>query len=306
MGRDRPRSPKRSTMRPTRACSWPAPLGTATPRAPAAPTRVPTPTASPSPRRRAPTCDRSFSNYGSWVEAAAPGSSIYSTWLGTGYNTISGTSMATPHVAGLAGLLASQGLTGAQIRDRICTNADKISGTGTLWTCGRINATNAVNGSAPPPPPPPPPAGFGRDRQRWIRGRRDPMDADVERRLRADHHHAPACGQLFGISGRLQQRHRRGRPDGHGPGQRTLTYWWYMTTQESGTSAWDYFRVRVLSSTGALLATPRTFDQRLGGRAHGARTCEPGCLRRVARCGSSSRRRPTIHCRRASSSTTRA
>ena len=61
----------------------------------------------------------SFSNYGSWVEAAAPGSSIFSTWLNSGYNTISGTSMATPHVSGLAGLLASQQLTNAQIRDRI-------------------------------------------------------------------------------------------------------------------------------------------------------------------------------------------
>ena len=56
--------------------------------------------------------------------------------------------MATPHVAGLAGLLASQGLTAAQIRDRICSTAAKISGTGTLWTCGRIDAAAAVGGAA--------------------------------------------------------------------------------------------------------------------------------------------------------------
>ena len=42
------------------------------------------------------------------VEISAPGASIYSTWNNGGYNTISGTSMATPHVAGLAAKVWSQ------------------------------------------------------------------------------------------------------------------------------------------------------------------------------------------------------
>ncbi len=91
----------------------------------------------------------SFSNYGSWVDIAAPGRGIYSTWLAGGYNTSNGTSMATPHIAGLAGLLASQGYTHDAIRARICLSADRIERTGVEWQCGRINALRAVSAWTP-------------------------------------------------------------------------------------------------------------------------------------------------------------
>jgi len=102
-----------------------------------------------------------FSNYGAdWVDVAAPGVNILSTmqdqwdWSflcwGYGYcgeyDALSGTSMATPHVAGLAGLIWATGqcATNACVRSKIESSADPIAGTGTLWKYGRVNYGNAV------------------------------------------------------------------------------------------------------------------------------------------------------------------
>jgi hypothetical protein len=97
----------------------------------------------------------SFSNYGTKVDVAAPGSNIVSTVRTGGYATFNGTSMASPHVAALAGLIWSQnpGATAQSVVDRIRTTADPIAGTGTSWAWGRINAAAAVSGGALPPAP---------------------------------------------------------------------------------------------------------------------------------------------------------
>ncbi len=90
-----------------------------------------------------------FSNYGSnTVHLAAPGVNTYSTLYGSRYGYMSGTSMATPHVAGVAALLWSLWPTAraADIRDAILKGVDVIpSLTGKTVTGGRLNARGAVN-----------------------------------------------------------------------------------------------------------------------------------------------------------------
>ncbi|MFE1244996.1 S8 family peptidase [Fictibacillus sp. NPDC058756] len=86
----------------------------------------------------------SFSNYGSWVDVAAPGVDIASTVRNGGYAYMSGTSMACPLVAGIAGLLASQGRSAANIRAAIENTADYVPGTGSYYSKGRVNAADAV------------------------------------------------------------------------------------------------------------------------------------------------------------------
>jgi len=108
----------------------------------------------------------SWSSYGSWVDVAAPGDSIFSTLpnhrssisSSLNYGNVSGTSMAAPHVAGLAALLWSNdpSLTNEEIRSMIETYADGINGTGQYWLHGRINAYQSLlqTGQTDPTPTP--------------------------------------------------------------------------------------------------------------------------------------------------------
>jgi thermitase len=100
----------------------------------------------------------SFSTHGRWVDVAAPGVSVYSTFpnhpfvLGTqngrsqGYDVASGTSMASPIVAGVAALVWSKPGAGdnVSVRAKVELTADPIQGTGSYWAHGRVNANNAL------------------------------------------------------------------------------------------------------------------------------------------------------------------
>jgi subtilisin family serine protease len=103
-----------------------------------------------------------FSNFGTSVEVAAPGVCILSTWNDGGLNTISGTSMASPHVAGAAAILAS-GTRDPQNRAQVLAIRQRIVSTGNLnWTDNSgdgvkeplldvHDATQFPPGSGPPP-----------------------------------------------------------------------------------------------------------------------------------------------------------
>ncbi|TSA25713.1 MAG: T9SS C-terminal target domain-containing protein [Ignavibacteriales bacterium] len=94
----------------------------------------------------------SAANYGRTIDVFAPGTSILSTWHNNSYNSISGSSMSSPLVAGLAGLVFSThpNYTVLQAGEQIRVTADNIEQSNNsnlkyLLGSGRINAFRAVN-----------------------------------------------------------------------------------------------------------------------------------------------------------------
>ncbi|UCE58493.1 MAG: S8 family serine peptidase [Phycisphaerales bacterium] len=89
-----------------------------------------------------------YSNYGDELDVCAPGSNIWSTIPGDGYEYRSGTSMAAPHVSGLAALIKSYApyLANDEIRAVINSTADDLGEDGwdDHYGWGRINAFDAL------------------------------------------------------------------------------------------------------------------------------------------------------------------
>ncbi|MCD8508601.1 MAG: S8 family peptidase [Bacillus sp. (in: Bacteria)] len=89
-----------------------------------------------------------FSNYGYHIDVSAPGEHIPSTYLDDQYVIMSGTSMAAPHVAGLAGLIRSlnPNLSNDQVYDIICYTSDDLGEEGydPYYGFGEINIQKAL------------------------------------------------------------------------------------------------------------------------------------------------------------------
>lgn len=94
------------------------------------------------------------SNFGPWVDVAAPGSGITTTTMDGSYQAISGTSISSPFVAGLAGLIFSANplLTNQQVVDIITSTADNTAAGKRINAYAALQAATVATPSATPSP----------------------------------------------------------------------------------------------------------------------------------------------------------
>jgi subtilisin len=88
----------------------------------------------------------SFSSTGPEIELAAPGGEVYSTYINSGYDTLSGTSMSCPHVSGAGGQLMANGQTNTEARSTLHNTAENIGLGSNEQGHGLLDVEAALNG----------------------------------------------------------------------------------------------------------------------------------------------------------------
>ena len=197
----------------------------------------------------------SFSNYGTCLDLFAPGSSITSAWHtgATATSTISGTSMASPHVAGAAALYLSGHRTASASEVR---NAVVAAGTPGRVTSPGTGSPNVLL-HTPPLHAAPAPAlangGFESGATAWAQS-----PSGIITSASTAGNRVRSGGWSAWLGGYDKADEKLTQTVTVPSGSPSLTYWWQLASSESTTTAYDRMHVRVWSTSGTLLATLRT------------------------------------------------
>jgi len=209
----------------------------------------------------------SFSNYGTCLDIFAPGSSITSAWStsNTATNTISGTSMASPHVAGAIALYlqTNPGASPATVTQALVTNStpNKVTNPGT----GSPNRLlySLFGGTPPPPPPPapppPPPPGGELIVNGGFEGSASPWSLSGNAYWSTGGYHRSGTGySILGAYNNASGSEYQtvSIPSGH---PANYSFWLNVTTSEACCTPYDYLYAEVRNTAGTLLGTLATY-----------------------------------------------